>query len=110
MTPPVPPALPTPWWRQPWARLLRSGALVALALLGSALGIGYLNWQQNQLLDGSQAYRRQYGPWSSFQLEAEALRLARALYAYLDAPDAARLAAASQRLDILVSRLSLLEQ
>ena len=111
MNPPSPPANPVPPPRWPVLSSYRLVAgLITAVLLVSGAAMSYLAQRQSQLLDGSQTYRSQYGPWSAFELEGEALRLGRAISQYLAHPQPDQLDKLLLRQDILVSRLLLIEQ
>jgi two-component system, sensor histidine kinase len=103
---PVPAQQPT---RLPASRVGRLMALMVLLLTAIFGGIGWLQAQSLALLNATVVYQGDNIVWSFFQLEAESLRLGQALQVAVARKEPIALDSLSERYEIYVSRISLVE-
>lgn len=96
------------------ARPLAAGSrwtipLIGLVLIASLVAVAWAQWQQLGLLGRAARFSDDNVVWSLFQLETEALHLGEALRQSIESPTPAQLEALSQRYEIFVSRVNLVE-
>jgi signal transduction histidine kinase/ActR/RegA family two-component response regulator/HPt (histidine-containing phosphotransfer) domain-containing protein len=84
-------------------------ALMVLLLMAIFGGIGWLQAQSLALLNSTVVYQGDNIVWSFFQLEAESLRLGQALQVAVARKEPIALDSLSERYEIYVSRISLVE-
>ena len=83
--------------------------LIGLVLIASLVAVAWAQWQQLGLLGRAARFSDDNVVWSLFQLETEALHLGEALRQSIESPTPAQLEALSQRYEIFVSRVNLVE-
>ena len=92
--------------RRRWRWML---ALMGSSLVLALLAVGWLQWRQYELLNGTRRYQDDYLVWSLFQYESEFLKLRLALEQAAGPSLAVDPDQVAQRYEIFVSRLSLIE-